>query len=351
MSKRLLIRVLLIISFVIPLILSFSVWFSNRGFPTTPLFFKTLEFNYYIDVLLLIVFCASAVWFLLKDKGSGGLCFFLIYILLSVFDQTRIQPFFFEIAIIIFFYYLFRNNFNHFKMAFFLLMAGTYIWSGLHKANVVFYEFWFEGLNKRIPFIPVFFRQIFTWLVPFIEALFGVALLFNKTRKLGIYMLALMHAMVLITLIYSGVGFTVFPLNMINVVLLFMLYNGFDWNIFKLRNSKSIKIKIVAFYALILPALNLIGYYDHLLAFSYFSGKPSYCNIFFLNKEDKSKVPEKVQSIIREHEGRYYINVNEWSLVYVNLLCYPEDRVYLYLQDYLETFTGTKTTSLQYYKK
>ncbi|AUP78064.1 hypothetical protein C1H87_04785 [Flavivirga eckloniae] len=331
--------------------LSFPVWLSSRGFPTTPLFFKHLEFHYYIDLALLLIFCISAIWFLLKDMGSGGLCFFLIYVLLSVFDQTRIQPFYFEIVVIIFFYYAFRNNFNHFKIAFFLLMAGTYIWSGLHKMNGTFYEFWFEGLNKRIPFVPVFFRQVFTWLVPFLEASFGVALLFNKTRKWGIYLLAIMHTMVLITLTYAGVGFTVFPLNMINVILLFMLYRGFDWNIFKLKTHKSLKIRIIAFYALLLPALNLVGYYDHLLAFSYFSGKPSYCNIFFSSKDDRDKLPEKMQSIMREHEGKYYINVNEWSLIYVNLLCYPQDRVYLYLQDYIETFTGEHTTHLQYYKK
>ncbi|GAA3613249.1 hypothetical protein GCM10022396_33220 [Flavivirga amylovorans] len=230
-------------------------------------------------------------------------------------------------------------------------MAGTYIWSGLHKVNAVFYEFWFEGLNKRIPFIPVFFRQVFTWSVPFLEALFGIALLFNKTRKIGIFMLAIMHAMVLITLTYAGVGFTVFPLNMINVILLFMLYRGFDWNLFKLKNKRHLKLKIIAFYALVLPSLNLIGCYDHLLAFSYFSGKPSYCNIFFLNKDDRSKLPQEVQSLIREYEGNYYININEWSLIYVNLLCYPQERVYLYLQDYIETFTGDKTTYLQYYKK
>ncbi|GAA3622086.1 hypothetical protein GCM10022397_04820 [Flavivirga jejuensis] len=160
-----------------------------------------------------------------------------------------------------------------------------------------------------------------------------------------------MHAMVLITFTYGGVGYTVFPLNMVNVILLFMMYRGLDWNILKLKQSKSLNIKIIAFYALILPSLNLIGYYDHLLAFSYFSGKPSFCNIIFLEGYDRSKLPEEIQNVVREFEGSYYININEWGNVYVNLLCYPEDRVYLHLQDYLETFTGEETTYLQYYKK
>lgn len=39
------------------------------------------------------------------------------------------------------------------------------------------------------------------------------------------------------------------------------------------------------------------------------------------------------------------------GIKYVNVLCYHEDRVYLYLQEYLETYTGINSTTLQYYKK
>lgn len=350
MSKKIWVRLLLIIGFAIPFILSFPVWLSKRDFPVTPLFFKPLDFDYYIDIIPLLLLLLSAIWFVLKEKGRGGLYFFILYVLLSILDQTRIQPFFFEIAILVFFYYLFRNDFQRFKIAFLLLMVGTYIWSGLHKANPTFYELWLGGLNKRIPFIPQSLRQIITWVIPFLEMSFGLALLFNKTRKLGIILLAIMHSMVLITLTIAGGGFTVVPLNILNVLLLFILCYYLDWNILKVASS-DVKIKIIAFYALLLPTLNLIGLYDHLLSFSYFSGRPSYCNIVFSNKEDISKLPQKIIDITRVHEGSNYINLNEWSVKYVKVLCYPEDRVYVYLQQYLETYTGSNSTTLQYYKK
>ena len=350
MSKKIWIRLLLIIAFIIPFMLSFPVWLSKRDFPVTPLFFEPLEFNYYLDIALILLLFVCSIWFVLKDKGRGGLFFFVMYVVLSVLDQTRIQPFFFEISILIFFYYLFRNDFETFKIAFLLLMAGTYIWSGLHKVNSTFFDLWLEGLNKRIPFIPLSIRQIITWAVPFLEMSFGLALLFNKTRKLGIFLLAIMHAFVLITLIIGGAGFTVMPLNILNVLLLFMLCYKMDWNIESLKAS-GIKIKIIAIYVLLIPSLNLIGLYDHLLSFSYFSGKPSYCNIVFSNEEYISNLPQKIVDITRVYNGNHYINLNEWSVKYVNVLCYPEDRVYVYLQDYLETFTGSNSTTLQYYKK
>ena len=89
----------------------------------------------------------------------------------------------------------------------------------------------------------------------------------------------------------------------------------------------------------------------HLLAFSYFSGKPNYCNIILLDEKNIHKLPQTVKDIIRVYEGKKYINVNEWSVKYVNVLCYPEKRVYLYLQDHIETFTGQNSTYLLYYKK
>jgi len=349
-TERFVIRLLLVICFLLPFFWTFPVWLSERIFPRVPLIFLGLSLNYQMELFLLFVFGVTLLWFLIKDKGYGGLFFFLTYVILCLLDQTRIQPFFFEIAIIIFLYCLFRNNIKYFKIAFLILMAGTYIWSGLHKAHPFFYEVWYGGLEKRIPFVPQILRQLFTWMVPFLEFSFGLTLLFNKTRKLGIWMLGLMHSLILITFLVSGIGFTVFPLNVINVLFLFWLCYRLDWTIINFKNI-NLKLKVIAFYALILPAFNLIGLYDHFLAFSYFSGKPDYCNIIFKNENGTKALPEGIKKIVRTYEGQYYLNVNEWSVNNVKVLCYPEDRVYSYLQSYIEQFSGKGTTAIQLYKK
>ena len=103
MLKQSLVRLLLILGFFAPFLLSFPVWLSKRGFPVTPLFFNGIEFNHVTDIFFIACLVISAAWFLLKKNGKGGLYFFLIYALLSVLDQIRIQPFFFEISILIFF--------------------------------------------------------------------------------------------------------------------------------------------------------------------------------------------------------------------------------------------------------
>lgn len=350
MSKKTWTRLLLIVCFAIPFAFSFPVWFSKRDFPVTPIFNWSIEFGQTIDFVFLSMFALFAFWFLLKERGKGGFFFFIMYVVFCILDQTRIQPFFFEIAILVLFYYLFRNYFKHFKIALLILMAGSYIWSGLHKINPTFFELWLGGLNKRIPFIPLFLRKVITYGIPILEMTFGLALLFKSTRKLGILLLAIMHSMVIVTLLLDGSGFTVLPLNIINVLLLIMLCYRLDWNILKLKSS-NLKLKIIALYALVLPSLNFVGLYDHLLAFSYFSGKPSYANIVFNDSKDVDKLPLKLQEVTRTYNEVDYINLNEWSVKYVNVLCYPEERVYIYLQNYIESITGKNTTTLQHYKK
>lgn len=349
MPKKVWVRLLLLIAFIIPVFLCFPVWRSQRSFPTVPVFGSAIELHLFGDIFLLLVLLCFALWFVIKEDSYGGLGFFMVYVICCCLDQTRIQPFYFEIAFIIGFYYLFRKKYTSFKIAFLLLMAGTYIWSGLHKSNPVFYELWLGGLNKHLPFIPLFLRQTFTYLVPFIEMSFGLALLFNKTRKLGIIALALMHAMVIVTLLVSGGGYAVIPLNSLNVILLFMLCYNFDWSLQKLFKSE-LKLKLIAFYVIILPALNLVGLWDHLLSFSYFSGKPDYCNII-VQEDNLDNLPPDIKTITAKYNDYYYINVNRWSVKYTKALCYPEERVYNYLQDYIETFTGENSTQLQYYKK
>ena len=123
-----------------------------------------------------------------------------------------------------------------------------------------------------------------------------------------------------------------------------------DWTIISIKDI-NLKLKFIAFYALILPAFNLLGLYDHFLAFSYFSGKPDYCNIIFENEKVIETLPNDIKKIVRIYEGQHYLNVNEWSVNNVKVLCYPEDRVYAYLQSYIEQFSGKGTTTIQLYKK
>lgn len=349
MLKKLSIRFLLVLSFLIPFVLSFPVWLSQRSFPVVPMFFKAKNFSYGIDVFFITLFWLFALLFLIRPKTRGGLLFFISYVGFCILDQTRIQPFFFEISLLILFYDLFRNRFHDFKIAVLILLAGTYIWSGLHKINPYFHEVWLKGLNNRIPFVPLFIRELMTYAVPFLEMLFGIALLFKQTRKLGIYLLALMHFMVLVTLLLGNGGFTVFPLNVLNVVLLLMICYNLNWNIFRLSTA-NIKLRIIAVYSILLPALNLVGFYDHLLSFSYFSGKPYYCNIIFNDEFDINKLPPQIQSVVRTYEGGKYINLNEWSVGSVHVSCYPEERVYVYLKEYIEMFVGVHTTQIHYYK-
>lgn len=343
------VRIAVFAAFMIPFFICFELWFSSRLFPLVPVFDVVAAPNFIGDVLLITLFILFFLVFPFFPDWKVGLPVVLIYLYWAMVDQNRIQNFFFEIMLMVLALTQFKRDKILTKKCILLILVGTYFWSGLHKLNPVFLERWSLGLSKRIPFVPSMFREIFTYAVPFLEASFGVLLIFNKTRRLGIWLLALMHTLILVTLSMSNYGFVVFPLNIFNVFVLFYLFYNkpLEEPIFKI---KFIKSAIFFLIAIVFPFLNFLGFYDHIMAFSYFSGKPKYCRIYFANAEELKQLPVDIHDTIREYNGLYYLDFNEWAGKSIKVLVYPEERVYKKLQNHIDSFLEKANTRLEYYR-
>ncbi|WP_248722562.1 MauE/DoxX family redox-associated membrane protein [Seonamhaeicola sp. ML3] len=341
-------RLAVFLAFMIPFFICYDLWFSERLFPLVPVFDNLLVPNYTFDVILITLFVLLFFVFVFYPKWTIGIPIIIIYTYWVLLDQNRIQNFFFEIILMVFAMTEFRYNNILNKRCILIILIGTYFWSGLHKFNPIFLERWSLGLSRRISFVPSFFRDVFTYAVPFLEASFGVCLIFSNTRKIGIWLLALMHTIILVTLTMSNYGFVVFPLNIFNVFVLFFLFyrKPFNESVFKLNFTKSY---IVFFVAILFPVLNFFGYYDHILSFSYFSGKPKYCRIYFSSSEEAKQLPSNIRENIREHNSVYYIDFNEWAGKTLGILVYPEERVYIKLQKHINSFIDTPNTRLEFY--
>ena len=339
------VRLAAFIAFVIPMIMTKSLWFVDRAFPLIPMFNFDLESNVIIDLGLIIAFVLSFIGFVFRPQWYYGIPILLIYTFLIIADQNRIQHFFFEIIFVVLALVSIKKNEKYLKTSLLLIFIGTYFWSGLHKYNDLFVEKWLNGLNKRIPFVPIWMRQTFTYAVPFLEASFGLGLVFVKTRRISIWLIAIMHAIILITLLKDGFGYVVFPLTVFNVFTLFsVFYNNKELSLVSIFKLDSIKKTVVMIFTIVLPVFNFFGIYDHIPSFSYFSGKPKYCRIHLSEKGDKYNLPNHVQSMVREYKGDYYIDLNEWSARTIRVLVYPEMRVYDKIKGYIEDYTKHPTT-------
>ncbi|MFK7780780.1 MauE/DoxX family redox-associated membrane protein [Psychroserpens sp.] len=326
-----------------------GIWFSERLFPLMSLFDGIPIPNYTVDVLLISIFLLSFFGFVFKPNWKLSSIVIGIYVFWILLDQNRIQPFYFEIIFMVLALTQFYNNPKRVKQCVLLILIGTYFWSGMHKWNPLFFEKWAHGLSKRIPFVPEAIRMMFTYAVPFLEASFGLFLVFPKTRKLGVWSIAIMHAIILATFIKSGYGYIVFPMTFFNVFVLFYLFYKSSWspkNIFLIKHPKSMAL---FFIAILFPVLNFIGLYDHILAFSYFSGKPKYCKIHFNSSKDIEALPEHVRLHVKHDTEDYYIDLNEWSGSTIGVIVYPEKRVYKKVQTYLNTYLKAPNTTIEYY--
>lgn len=348
-DKLAVIRLLAFVAYISAMSMSWNLWFSERAFPLVSLFEGVPVPNTSIDFLLIGAFISFFLFFIVKPKWSIGVSIMLIYTYWALLDQNRLQHFFFEIIFVVFALSIFKDNLKTAEKCLLWIFIGTYFWSGLHKYNDLFFEKWLNGLNKRIPFVPYWMRATFTYAVPFLEAGFGLLLLFVKTRKTGIWLIAIMHLIILITFLKGGFGYAVIPLMVFNVLTLFLVFYKSKIKARELFTIDGFKIVTIYVITILLPLTNFFGFYDHILAFSYFSGKPKYGRIQFENKLQTEQLPEHIKNVVREYQGYYYIDLNEWSSHAIKVMVYPEIRVYKKIKMHVDGYLENPNTHLDYY--
>ena len=159
-----------------------------------------------------------------------------------------------------------------------------------------------------------------------------------------------MHAIIVTTLFVEGYGYAVIPLTLFNVITLLVLFYNSDLSIgavFKLNHLKPIAIFLIA---IIFPVFNFFGLYDHLLSFSYFSGKPKYCRIWLTEKDDINKLPKHISNYMYEWKGTYYADLNYWSQESLGVCVYPEISVYNQINKQFQELLGDENkTKLELY--
>lgn len=336
------VRIIALLPVLFMMLYAPKLWITTKDFPVIPLFdwlpIPTKPFDY---ILAIGFFVLQIVYIFQNKRWQGGLIV-LLYLYLALVDQNRLQPYFYQSFLTILAIVIFPKNAQIKKVlyAVILLFFATYFWSGIQKLNEAFYIQWLSALNKHFSWLPQWFLQYFTYAVPWLEALMGVLLLFNKTRKFGVLFILSMHAIIVLLLFYLGYGYNVVPWNiqnMLSVIILFWTLKTTNITDFFIDLFDKQRALILVF-TIVLPLLNnLFGVYDNLLSFHFFTADLNYYNVF-LNDELEEKLPPHIQKFYRYHNGRAYINMNEWAQYDNKVLFYPEDRIIQYMDVYLRSF-------------
>lgn len=156
-----------------------------------------------------------------------------------------------------------------------VLFVGVYFWAGFFKFNRSFFSAVFPWMIGGVT-PPSMFSVVsaFGILVPLIECGFALGLIFEKTRKPAVLMLAFMHLFILICLGPFGRNWNhfVWPWNVTMAGFVILLFWDFRGPFFIRRNLRSVYALLIALLVGVCPFLNVFGYWDHYLSFHLYSG-------------------------------------------------------------------------------
>jgi hypothetical protein len=320
-----------------------KLWITTKEFPVIPLFdwiwIPKSPLDKYISWLFLGLLGVQTFF----RNRLLGISTILLYVYLSFVDQNRLQPYFYQSILTLLAINIFpkKTEPKLILQAVALIFFATYFWSGIHKINEIFYTQWMHALTKHFSFVPEVLLKIFTYMVPHLEWIMGVCLLFNKLRKFAIIAIVIMHSIIVVVLFYLGYGFNVVPWNLQNILSVLVLFwslktvNFHEIFTWKLSLQKS----LIMIFTILLPFSNIFGYWDHLLSYSFFTSKLKYYYIQIDDKELEKALPDHIKEYYRPHEGKVIIYPNEWAGDVNRVLFYPQERVINYLNEYLKNYS------------
>lgn len=335
------VRILAVLSTLIMMFYAPKLWISTKDFPTIPLFDNFTALQYPFDYILAGLFFMLHLIYLFYPKRIIGFSIVLLFIFLAVVDQTRLQPYFYQNILTIFAISLFPKTTQEKKVlyAIILIFIATYFWSGIQKFNDEFYIQWMRALLKHFDFVPHSLLLLSTYAVPWVEFIIGIFLLFNKTRKLGVISIVLMHGTIVFMLYFLGYGYNVVIWNLQNILSVIIIF----WTL-KTERATSFFVEffdyrkaIVIIFTFILPLSNIFGKWDHLLSFSFFSAKLNYYYVE-IDKKLTNKLPKHIQDNCLPFQDKQILYVHYWCGNVNKVLFYPEDRCIQYLDNYLKSF-------------
>lgn len=305
-------RVTIILGMLAGFVLSPRLWLGPRFYPVTPVagFFNPydrLTFVALVIALLVVAFVPR------REVFAAA---FALLALVALQDQSRWQPWLYQYGLMLLAVWL--GDDERARSTCWLIIAFTYLWSGLAKLNPNF------AANAWATFTPHWLRPL--WLAaPIVETATGAALLTLRWRKMGTVAAIAMHVFILAAIGPFGQRFNavVWPWNLVMIALLLLLYSREP-----IWGKPFLYQKFVFVVLGLLPVLSFFNLWDHYLSSALYSGNRTSGTIYF-NDAVFERLPEPVQdSVTDEGPDRGGLELNDWSYADLKVPSYPETRIY-----------------------
>ncbi len=309
------------------------VWFATRNFPMLPVHNVLLKAPALLHAGLFWISAAAIVVLIFFPLRKIAAVLFFVEILSCLLDQSRWQPWEYQF-ILMTAAYIFIQKKEQLLLAWQLILAAVYFFSGLSKLQPAFIHDIWDGLILR-SWLHIFNDS--AWLarlgytIPLGEMLAAILLFFVRTRKPAIILLAGMHLLMLAMLgpLGTNLYMVLWPWNVLMIILLFILYwkNAMQWSGITLRKPVFVFLIILCW---ILPFLRLVNRWDRNLSFNYLSGGVPQ---LYVCTEEKPVLfalsPYMTTFSNSSLPCRFPVSVSNWSMQEIKLVTYPQERSYL----------------------
>jgi hypothetical protein len=349
------VKITIMAGLTIGLALSSKLWLSDRLYPLTPVasFLSPIPFPLDRVFFLLLMATLTAIAMVRRPGKLIGLAAALA-VVLALFDQTRLQPWFYQYIVMLIAVGISANSPGKYDddrhpalNTCRLIVVCTYFWSGLQKAHPDFvaslFPWMIEPITRFFPHSVAAIVNLGGYVAPILETAIGVGLLTRRFRRLAIIGAVAMHALILITLGPLGKSYNsvVWPWNIVMLMLLAILF----WPRTNLparqilwpygspfRGRAPICHAIVLLLFGFLPALSFFDSWDAYLSSAMYS-PAKYQPVLYVSDSLARRLPEEIRKHAQTTDqltkkGISKISLWDWSMAEMNVPLYPEPRIY-----------------------
>jgi DoxX. len=340
-SRLFWLKTTVILAFCTGLWMSGALWIGPRSYPLTPLssLFPVIGDTVAL-VLYVALFVLAGIALVAPKPGWPIAAFLAVMAAFCLMDQTRWQPWVFQCSFLLAAIALNSGNgadadgdkraLNIAR----LIVAFTYVYSGLQKLNLNFMENDFPWLVQPItnPFPST--AHVLHGLgmaAPFIQVAFGIGLLTRRFRRASLIAAVAMHLFILAMFGPAGLDWNnvVWSWTAAMAVFDVLLFAGaeFSWREIVWSGRDPFHLAAIVMFA-VLPALSFFNLWDSYLSSALYSGNLTEAQIY-LSDAGKASLPAAIAlRAVHTSPDTNVVNLQRWAIEDLNVTPYPETRVY-----------------------
>lgn len=331
---------------------SWKAWIAERTYPVIPSFgFLENVPGFFHTLFLIVSLLALIVILLVKHDRRLFFVLFLSELLSCLLDTVRWQSWEFMYMCFLLILIINYRKPKNIILLLHLMLVAMYFFSGLHKLNRGFLSsVWIDMI--LIDFLGISFDTILKYklffaglIIPFLEILLALLLLFSKYKRKISLILIFMHLLILLFLGPFGLWYNsvVWWWNIALIFILLMIYQK--------PNNFSIKKPFVfghlywLFLWFLMPIFSFFGKWYQYFSFNLYSGK---IEQMYICISSNKKIDSNFGKIIYLKTSPC-INLQNWAMSELKCVPIPEIEIYKKISNEIKRKYGKENVKIILY--